>query len=146
LEKALDPKIPKDAVELMRRRIKMVIDACKTKKGVDCTVTDKYIAAALAQNGWGFRYDRMRDAVRDIQPARTKFYYYPDRVLKDWLLFFQEDAAYDYFMINTRTQLKRFDWVISELQRRGWFVSPPPLLDTADINKIKNLDFNKVSK
>ncbi len=127
LEKVLDPMKPKDAVELMKRRILLTIEHCD-----NCTDTDKYIAAGLAQNGSGFRYDRMRKDVKDIVDYRRKFYYHPDKVYKDWMLLFQEDAR-DNRVIDTKIQLIRFNWVIKVLQNRGWFV---PLLDTDDINKL----------
>ena len=53
---------PTWAAELMRRRIKLVVDACKGNK-VNCTLEDKFIIAALAQNGPGFS---LRTLTKDV--------------------------------------------------------------------------------
>ena len=44
------------AAEYMKRRIQMVVDKCKDSF---CKDRDKYIVAALAQNGPGFTVDNM---------------------------------------------------------------------------------------
>lgn len=48
------------AIELMRRRIKLVTDRCIA---ADCSSTDIYIAAALAQNGPGFTVFNLEDGL-----------------------------------------------------------------------------------
>ena len=58
LEPVHDPTIPSWAVEHLRRRMKMVLDECKGNK-VDCSLEDKFIIAALAQNGPGFSKDTL---------------------------------------------------------------------------------------
>jgi hypothetical protein len=135
LEEALDPTNNEDAVILMKRRIQLVTDECKGNK---CTDTDIYIAAALAQNGPGFSHIRMQ-AVKKIKPERYKLYARPDLINRDWFLFFDEDAQ-DHNMVNTKTQLNRFDLVISELRSRRWIV---PFLDYADIDRLKNWPVNQ---
>jgi hypothetical protein len=123
LEPARDPNDPKDAVTLMKRRIEMVTDHCD-----DCTATDIYIAAALAQNGSGFTYPKMQKVPR-IKPNRIKFYKNPKEINRDWFLYFEWNS-----IIDTKTQLIRFDMVIVELRSRRWIV---PFIDTADIEELK---------
>ena len=51
------------AVEYMRRRIKQVIDTCNYGK-IDCSETDKFIIAALAQNGSGFTIANVDQSIK----------------------------------------------------------------------------------
>ena len=55
-------------------------------------------------------------------------------VSRDWFLYFKIDAN-DHDMINTKTQLIRFDLVTKELVRRRWIVSS---IDSNVIEKLKN--------
>jgi RHS repeat-associated protein len=130
LEEALDPYNTKDAVILMKREIQLVTNAC----GSNCTDTDIYIAAALAQNGPGFTYIGMQK-LPNTTPRIKKLYGVPDaRINKDWFTYFADDAE-DHDMVNTKTQLNRFVLVINELRRRRWIV---PYIDSTVIDKLKN--------
>jgi RHS repeat-associated protein len=130
LETPLDPNDPADAVILMKRRIQLVTNAC-----VGCTDTDRYIAAALAQNGPGFTHVRMRKIGKTTSESMKK-YNNPD-VSREWFGFFEEDAGYGNNMVNTKTQLVWFDRVIKELLGRGWFV-PPSVINSPIIEILKN--------
>jgi hypothetical protein len=123
LEEVHDPKDPKWAVEFMRRRIQLVIDHC----GAKCTSTDKYIAAALAQNGPGFTHVDIQNEVRKSSPRNTKKY----SITKDWLDYFDRDSK-DGNMVNTKTQLFRFTLIIKELRNRSWYV-PNIYWNTVDV-------------
>ncbi len=63
LEPMRDPTVPTWAVEQMRRRIKQVIDTCNYGK-IDCSDTDKFIIAALAQNGPGFTMANIDQSIK----------------------------------------------------------------------------------
>jgi hypothetical protein len=125
-EQPLDPDHPNDAVTLMRRRIELVTSECKTAAG-KCRDTDIYIAAALAQNGSGFTYDKM-------QGMKDKYWseYNDPPVEKNWYNYFKWNNAQD-----TKVQLRRFNLVINELKSRGWYV---PRINLAFIEYLKNMD------
>jgi len=128
LEKALDPNNTKDAVVLMRRRIELVLFACK-----GCTATDRYIAAALSQNGPGFTYVDLQTMPK-LDSKEKKLHNYDPDIKMNWFLYWRRDAQ-DGDMVNTKTQLNRFILVVNELQRRRWIV---PYLDSNTINELKN--------
>ncbi len=119
LEEALDPNNPKDAIILMKRRIQMVINACE-----NCTDTDRYIAAALAQNGPGFTHINMQTLPK-LKSTAGKLYN------RNWQWYFETSDPED-----TKIQLYRFDLVISELRSRRWIV---PFIDSDYIYKLKNM-------
>lgn len=127
-EAPLDPNNTKDAVILMRREIQIVWDECK-----NCTETDKYIAAALSQNGPGFSYMELRHLAKMDTKERKMHSYTPD-IKMNWFLRWRDDAQ-DGDMVNTRTQLNRFILVVTELQRRRWIV---PYIDSNTISELKN--------
>jgi len=108
------------AVEYMRRRIKLVTDLC-----VNCTSTDKYIAAALAQNGPGFNLQNMMDLtrpgtrIRKDEPTLWGNLRVEGFVTVDWGKYFLQPGNAD----DTQFQLTLFDGVIRELQKRDWYIS-----------------------
>ena len=119
------------AVEYMRRRIEQVINSC-----VNCTDTDRFIAAALGQNGSGLHPGAMRElsVANPNNIFRTKSY-----LPIDWEQYFTvriqnnpNTGAYD-----TRKQLELFYGVVKELHRRsptGWYI--PSRLNKQLINKL----------
>jgi RHS repeat-associated protein len=134
LEDTHDPQ--KDtgmAVEYMKRRIKQVIGKC-----VGCTETDKFIAAALGQNGPGLN-------PKDMENLSTWGIANPFRDHKDapieWEKYFgqrmKSDPANGHF--DTVEQLNIFSDVAWELQNRspnGWYIPP---LDMQLIYKLRGL-------
>jgi len=104
LEKPLDPNNTKDAVILMKREIQLVTNACK-----GCTTTDIYIAAALAQNGPGFRYTEVPVLGPPLSSAKQDQYL----IKKNWFRRFADDVNKN-DGVNTRTQLNRFTLVVKE--------------------------------
>jgi RHS repeat-associated protein len=130
LEEELDPLNTQHAVILMKREIQLVLGACGSK----CTDTDKYIAAALAQNGPGFSYMALRKLPNMTSDERNKHDYDPD-IKKNWFLYFRDDAE-DGDMVNTKTQLKRFILVVNELKRRSWIV---PNIVSATIEELQKI-------
>jgi hypothetical protein len=127
LEKVLNQNNTKNAVVLMKRELQLVTNECK-----NCTSTDIYIAAALAQNGPGFHLMNMR-GIPNLSIKRSLLYGNPD-VSKDWFSYFEADAQ-DHDMVNTKTQLNRFILVVNELRKRRWIV---PDIDSTTIDTLKN--------
>ena len=111
------------AVEYMRREIKLVLDVCVRER--NCLETDKFIAAALSQNGPGFNIVNMK-----YVPKLKKNLQTPDYKL-NWSLFFREDKSF--LKKNTRIQLTRFNQAIEGLIARNWAV---PARDTNYIRKL----------
>lgn len=124
LEEALDPNNNKDAVILMKRRIQLVTNEC-----TNCTATDIYIAAGLAQNGPGFTHINMRKMPKLTPDQRESF-----GIVMDWIGYFRDDAR-DGDMVNTKIQLNRFILVVNELRRRRWNV---PFVHSTTIERLKN--------
>ena len=111
------------AVEYMRRTMKLVLDVCVRDR--KCLDTDKYIAAALAQNGPGFNVVNMQNVPRLVEEDRTEGY------KLDWKTFFGNDNSP--LRRNTRIQLTRFQWAIEALMYKGWTV---PARDTNYIEQL----------
>src|SRR5258708_30509566 len=63
----VDPAV---AAGAMRIRIELVLEKC-----VNCSPTDKFIAAALAENGPGFTSDNMRTLRKGGQPPSGTLYW-----------------------------------------------------------------------
>jgi hypothetical protein len=105
-----------DAAILMSRRIKHALDvACINKNGKDvCGDTDRYIIAAMAQNGGGFTGGEVAKLNELLQT---------NDVAMDWDTFFQTRAE-----IDTSTQLQRFRDAVNGFAK-NWVVPY--------INKIK---------
>ncbi len=119
------------AVEYMKRRIEQVINNC-----MNCTDTDRFIAAALGQNGSGLHPGAMRELsiANPNNIFRTKSY-----LPIDWETYFTvriqnnpDTGDYD-----TRKQLELFYGVVKELNHRsptGWYI--PSRLNTRLIKKL----------
>ena len=124
LEPTLDPLKWDDAATLMQRRIVHALNTCN-----DCRETDKYIMAAMAQNGPGFTGmadkpsipNNKREIPRLATPTKDRIY--------DWEYYYNH-AQYK----NTGEQLSRFTSAISGFKVRNWTL---PNIDTAYINKLK---------
>ncbi len=107
------------AVEYMRRRIQQVLDNC-----IGCNDTDRFIAAALGQNGPGLHPGAMRDL--SIAGPNNDFRSAPYLPI-DWEAYFADriqrnprQGTHD-----TRLQLELFFGVARELHRRsptGWYI------------------------
>jgi hypothetical protein len=122
-ESPLDPLNWDDAATLMKRRIAHAISTCP-----ECKDTDKYIMAALSQNGPFFTgiYTGTRTSVlklpkKDLHPN--------PRYVYDWKTYFRgvKDS------INTSEQLRRFTDAISGFRSREWSV---PSLDDIYITEL----------
>jgi hypothetical protein len=122
LEHLHDPENVAWAVKYMRRRIKLVTDFC-TDKG--CTETDKYIAAALSQNGPGF-------TTLNINGKDVKWHHIDETWTRlDWNEYFNRPSNSD----DTQKPLKNFIVAIHELEARGWSV-PHEKINWNTINEL----------
>ncbi len=109
------------AVEYMRRRIQQVLEVCDK-----CTSTDKFIAAALAQNGSGFTHYELTQTVLNKAPENPEdLYRYitsdkkidfgrSDGVTVNWAKYFDVRDNYD----DTYKQLNLFAQFAFELNAR----------------------------
>jgi hypothetical protein len=72
LEPIHDPANEPDwAVTYMRRRIRQVLATCDEGK-IDCSITDKFIIAGLAQMGSGFNILHMQDIKTNKQYLKNR--------------------------------------------------------------------------
>lgn len=126
LEPLHDQNEMKWAVEYMRRQLKLITDVCERDRR--CRPTDKFIAAALGQNGPGFNIVNMKTDVPDLPEINRT----PDYKL-NWKAFFRNDASL--LRINTQVQLSRFNQAIQALITENWLV---PSRDTGYINQLIN--------
>jgi RHS repeat-associated protein len=122
LEDPLDPSDWHDAATLMKRRIKHSIDQCK-----GCRNTDKFIAAALAQNGSGFATLDQDVAVLDVREQT------PNYIMR-WKNYFTDAQKK-----NTSDQLSRFQNAISGFVSKGWY---SPEIDKSFIRSLINIQHN----
>lgn len=116
LEKA-DQNKPKWAVKLMRRRIQIVMDKCES-----CNDTDKFIVAALAQNGPGFNKGTLKNVYTWSQNKNDL----------DWKNWYENAQMSEQSRIEYPHQLRIFYGVILELQSDGYYL--PPNLNLLDID------------
>jgi len=117
LEKAHNQNVPKWAVIYMRRRIEMVVNKCE-----GCNDVDKFIIAALAQNGPGFTIETLKDVISATSKGSNGLnweYWYDNKVTKK-----QSKDEYP-------KQLRIFHGVATELKRDGYYfpLSPFDLSD-----------------
>jgi RHS repeat-associated protein len=119
LENPLEMRDWNNAATLMMRRIKHGLDQCQEN---NCTNTDKYLFAALAQNGPGFT---PKEVLKNINQN--------DTVKKDWKEYFATRNG-----INTKEQLVRFTYAIDGLVNRKWVV--PDNLDHSLITFLSHWD------
>jgi len=118
LEQAHDQKDPKWAVVYMRRRIQMVVNACNYGK-IDCSATDKFIIAGLAQNGPGFTVDNMD---RSIKTSSNPAYLINGKI--QWKAYFpSQNNEYEF-----KNQLGLFYRFAMMLHEDGYFL--PPIEDS----------------
>jgi hypothetical protein len=131
LEDEHDQNDPAWGVIYMRRRIQQVVNACDNK----CTSTDKFIAAALAQNGPGFTHFELTQTVLNTKPKYpSDLYRYLtsdgevtsiNGVTADWARYFVKRNKPD----DTYKQLNLFAQVVFGLHANhsgflGWYVPP----------------------
>jgi hypothetical protein len=124
-EEPLDPENTEHAVILMKLRLQLVIDMCKTK---GCWPEDEYIAAALAQNGPAFSHIYMKT----IPNYKTDQKREERGTKKNWEWWWEGQQPK-----NTSTQLRRFKLVTDELAARGWFI--PPFRDAFKTKSLTDL-------
>jgi hypothetical protein len=128
LEDVLDPNNNKDAVVLMKRRIQQVTNRC-----LNCSSTDIFIAAGLAQNGPGFNWENMKDLVNGVYGKRIPPkipYEITNEITIPWRKY------WDYPGVDSRDtslQLQGFAKVTRELQARRWIV---PYVDWTEIDNL----------
>jgi RHS repeat-associated protein len=134
LEVVHDQNIPQWAVVYMSRRIGQVIKKCR-----QCTVTDRFIAAALGQNGPGLDPGDMwvlssPGTKQNPNPFRP---HSGDPI--NWEAYFKERISKDYLRgwWDTAHQLQIFSDVIWELEKYGWYV--PSEISRGYIARLKNL-------
>jgi RHS repeat-associated protein len=126
--KGANPFNPNIAVQAMYKRISSVTDKCNG----NCSSTDIFIAAALAQNGPGFTDLNMRDLINsgdrlDFDPNN------PGKALlpwKDWLANIDDSNNRDYY----KFMIKLFKNDVVKLGNDGWYVP-----DDIDWNYIDDL-------
>ena len=131
LEDDHDQKDPVWAVIYMRRRIQQVADACDNQ----CTSTDKFIVAALAQNGPGLTHFDLTQTVLNKKPADIRdLYRYltpdgkvdlnrPDGITVDWSKYFKvrNNPKDTYEQLNLFAQVV-FDLHVNHSQSLSWYV------------------------
>ncbi|MCG2785190.1 MAG: hypothetical protein L6461_08810 [Anaerolineae bacterium] len=138
LETPLDQDTWNNAFILMRRRIQHAIDTCSA-----CRDTDKYIIAAMAQNGPGYTgvFKGEKYSVGKLKPKdQTPGHIY------DWKKYYQDgldehSMPWDFYarartFTNTVEQLQRFTKAKRAFTHRGWYI---PDLDTDYINKLMSI-------
>jgi RHS repeat-associated protein len=138
LETPLDQDTWNNAFILMRRRIQHAIDTCPA-----CRDTDKYIIAAMAQNGPGYTgvFKGTKYSVGKLpEKEQTPGYVY------DWMTYYKDSlkahsAWWDFFarertLTNTVEQLRRFTKAKPAFKQRGWHI---PDLDGYYINALISL-------
>ena len=113
------------AVHYMRRVIQQVLERCDK-----CTATDKFIAAALAQNGPGFSHFELTQTVlnKGAQNPADLYRYLtvdgkvdtnrPDGVTVNWTKYFERRNNYT----DTYMQLNLFQQIVWELGLRNWYI------------------------
>lgn len=113
----------------MKRRIQLIVNACKARKG-GCGDTDMYIAAALAQNGPAFTIFSMKENQLQTLPLQDQ----TEDVKLDWYTWFEGDKG----MKNTSEQLNRFNRAVQWLATKNWVV---PYIDKVTIDNLINRNF-----
>lgn len=113
LEPIHDPTDPVWAVEYMRRRIQMVLNECKDNF---CKDRDKFIVAALAQNGPGFTIANIKDRKSHLINHQIQW--------KDWYSGLSADSKTEY-----RKQWRLFYKFAQRLNNDGYYLPPNILND-----------------
>jgi len=137
LETPLDQDTWNNAFILMRRRIQHAIDTCPA-----CRDTDKYIIAAMAQNGPGYTgvFKGKYFSVEKLKlEEQTSGHVY------DWMTYYQDSLnAHPWWdsvgrkrtFTNTVDQLRRFTKAKPAFKHRGWYI---PDLDGYYIDDLVSL-------
>ncbi len=112
-ENPVDQNTTDGAAISMWRRIWQVLDSC-----TDCTATDLFIAAALAQD---VQLNWKEMSIASGNGKHNSRYDPETHGLKiDWADFYEENKKYD--TKNTYKQVARFDDAVKELINRGWAI------------------------
>ncbi|MCJ7435516.1 MAG: RHS repeat-associated core domain-containing protein [Anaerolineales bacterium] len=130
-EQVIDQTTWTGAATSMRRRISQVLDKC-----LYCTDTDRFIAAALAQDVQ-LNMTEMKDASTKGIPAS---YRYPQEKLGmniNWKKYFDNEITAG--RLHSYGQVARFDDAVTELKKLGWAVIPygPDGLVRAGIDSLR---------
>ena len=128
LEDPGDQTQPIWVVEYMRRRIQVVLDRCN--ENLPCDEKDRFIIAALAQNGSGFTV---------IHMIYIKNNYVEDNHIL-WGRFFKK-----YPFDDTTLQLRRFYVRAKLLHEHGYWL-PSDILNNKQIIALKNLQYKKADE
>jgi hypothetical protein len=125
-ETPLDQTTMAGAVEAMRRRIKQVLYSCH-----NCTNTDRFIAAALAQDAQ-LSY-KVMDRISD-PTNKNSYRYLPEAngLYINWKRYFSKERPGTVNWFNTYYQVRRFNAAVSLLRNRGWSVPGDLHQDTID--------------
>jgi len=133
----LDQENPRVAIEAMRRRIYRQINAC-----TNCTIKDKYIIAAIAQNSYEFVFEGDLDIYKNKENT-DKFYY-------DWEEFFNklkpkgnnlDRRAGGHNNYDSRFMLKLFTNDIKDLVKNGWLL--PSGITNMDLIEFDELSYGE---
>jgi hypothetical protein len=122
LEPVHDQTDPSWAEIYMRRRIQQAVSACKK-----CTATDRFIVAALAQNGPGFTVVSAKEISSDGSKTNNKFRLGAESPI-DWegyigdRLNTKNPIRYAQNWWDTRHQLDLFGNVAWSLYNKGWVI------------------------
>lgn len=116
LEPWHDPNNEYWAQIYMRRRISQAIDHCK-----NCTSTDKFIVAALSQNGSGFDWK----SAEELSTVGPNLFWRKEKsgVIR-WDAYFDERIAKKGYRgwFDTRHQLDLFANFVWKLKSENWYV------------------------
>jgi hypothetical protein len=123
-EEGHDPTDSRWAVEYMRRRIKQVLDICKDRF---CGPKDRFIVAALAQNGPGFPPSEM---------TRIKNNYVVNDRTIDWRKWYSELSAAS--KSEFRMQWNLFYPRIKRLHQDGYWLPEPSVFNDGDVLWLKS--------
>ncbi len=123
-ETPIDQTTNDGAVISMRRRIQQVLNNC-----IKCTDTDRFIAAALAQDAQ-LNMSEMEIASRN-GPASNHLLQETNGLNIDWIEFFDSHKK---TWNKSYEQVIRFDDSVTELNRRGWAI---PNLVRAGIDSLR---------
>lgn len=111
LEPPLDPHSWRDAAILMGRRIQQAINA--TCNDMDCKNTDRYIIAAMAQNGPGFLGFASNYEKREYKLPTNNITSH----VFDWEKYYKKAKK-----IDTSEQLSRFTEAIQGFRAKDWYI------------------------
>lgn len=136
LEDTIDQTTLSGAIQLMRRRIMGPVNECNK-----CTDTDRFIAAALAQNS-GFTQESMRNVSDKNAKDNYRYVDLENRIIEHhdgttikWREYFNKRDDW----LDTYQQVNRFHRAVSDLNKLGWSV--PDNLRQGTISSLSHSGF-----